>query len=388
MNDITTFGQVFTPSDIVRQMFALRRRCGNLLEPAAGDGAFLCVAGKKATGIEIDSAHAQKCGALCMDFFDYPERHQFDTIIGNPPYVRHRDINHNTRQKLNMSLFDGRSNLYLFFIEKCLRHLKDKGELILITPRDFTKATAAQKLNALLYECGTITDYVELGDARIFADAAPNCAIWRFVKGDLSRQTNTNGNKTTFTLNRGQLSFVRGDYVIPFSHMFTVKVGAVSGADYIFASERYGNRDFVCSQTAATGQTRKMIYNLNCRHLRAHQHELLKRKIKQFDNNNWWQWGRAHYESTRPRIYVNAKTRRANPFFVHAAQDYDGSVLAIFPHRQEADLHVLCAKLNAVPWQELGFVCGGRFLFAQRSLQNCMLPNSFAQYISPFATAA
>ena len=32
---------------------------------------------------------------------------------------------------------------------------------------------------------------------------------------------------------------------------------------------------------------------------------------------------------------------------------------------------------DAVDWQELGFVCDGRFLFAQRSLQNCMLPDVF-----------
>jgi hypothetical protein len=32
---------------------------------------------------------------------------------------------------------------------------------------------------------------------------------------------------------------------------------------------------------------------------------------------------------------------------------------------------------DAVDWQELGFVCDGRFLFSQRSLQTCMLPDVF-----------
>ncbi|GAA9841538.1 hypothetical protein VN0563_11700 [Helicobacter pylori] len=41
------------------------------------------------------------------------------------------------------------------------------------------------------------------------------------------------------------------------------------------------------------------------------------------------------------------------------------------------DLQNLCDKLNAINWQELGFVCDGRFLFSQRSLENALLPKDF-----------
>ena len=34
-----------------------------------------------------------------------------------------------------------------------------------------------------------------------------------------------------------------------------------------------------------------------------------------------------------------------------------------------------------VNWQELGFVCDGRFLFTQRSLQNSLLPDGFARFL-------
>lgn len=33
-----------------------------------------------------------------MDFFDYPLENQFDTIIGNPPYVKHKDIAPSTKE--------------------------------------------------------------------------------------------------------------------------------------------------------------------------------------------------------------------------------------------------------------------------------------------------
>jgi adenine-specific DNA-methyltransferase len=36
--------------------------------------------------------------------------------------------------------------------------------------------------------------------------------------------------------------------------------------------------------------------------------------------------------------------------------------------------------LNDVNWAELGFVCDGRFLFAQRSLENSLLPEDFSDY--------
>ena len=381
MSNVRRLGQVFTPSFITEQMLAMRQNFGRVLEPAAGDGAFLRALGDTAIGIEIDPSYAAHCGARCLDFFDYSMRQKFDTIIGNPPYVRHQDIPRATRQKLDLSLFDRRSNLYLFFIAKCLHHLRPNGEMIFITPRDFIKATAAVKLNQLLYDCGTITDFIDLGDAKIFAEATPNCAIWRFVKGDFSRRTNNGRQK--FIIHQGQIVFAEADYTVPFSDVFFVKVGAISGMDAVFTSDRHGNRDFIYSQTAATGKTRKMIYNLNHPFLRRHKDALSLRRIRAFDKNNWWQWGRAHYQSDLPRVYVNAKTRRLQPFFLHSATAYDGSVLAIFPHHRRVNLATVCDDLNRVAWEELGFICGGRFLFAQRSLQNCLLPENFRQYLPP-----
>ncbi len=106
-------------------MLTLKHNHGSVLEPSAGDGSFLKRL-KKAVGIEIDPKICPK-NALCMDFFDYPLENQFDTIIGNPPYVKHKDIAPSTKEKLHYSLFDERSNLYLFFIEKAIKHLKPQG---------------------------------------------------------------------------------------------------------------------------------------------------------------------------------------------------------------------------------------------------------------------
>ena len=56
-----------------------------------------------------------------------------------------------------------------------------------------------------------------------------------------------------------------------------------------------------------------------------------------------------------------------------------------FPHDATVDVHALCAALNAVDWADLGFVCDGRYLFSQRSLENAPLPPVFARFPAPQA---
>ena len=139
--DVKTLGQVFTPAEVVNKMLSLRKNFGRVLEPSCGAGAFFNAI-PNCVGIEIDSNHCPK-NAYNMDFFDYPISEKFDTIIGNPPYVSFQDISESTKSKLDMQLFNSRANLYLFFIEKCIRHLTSHGELIFIVPRDFLKSTSS-----------------------------------------------------------------------------------------------------------------------------------------------------------------------------------------------------------------------------------------------------
>jgi len=385
--DVTRLGQVFTPPKVVEFMLALCGNRGRALEPSAGDGVFFELLKERhrdCVGIEIDPRVAPP-GAEIRDFFDYPLTEQFETIVGNPPYVRFQDVAVDTRKRLKSGLFDARSNLFLFFIEKCVRHLKPGGELVFIVPREFIKLTAARKLNAWLYEQGSITHFYETGDTRIFGEHTPNCAIFRFEKGRMDRHM-ADGRR--FTEVDGQLMFLRDDYGVRFADVFTVKVGAVSGADSIFTHPK-GNMEFVCSKTVDTGETRRMLYGVKHPHLEKHKEALLARRVIHFDESNWWQWGRAFPINLHPRIYVNGRTRRREPFFLHDCNAFDGSVLALFTKNRgipRRDLIECTLMLNKeVDWQELGFVCDGRFLFTQRSLQTCVLPGRFSRFLPPQA---
>ncbi|MDP2752358.1 MAG: class I SAM-dependent methyltransferase, partial [Rhodocyclaceae bacterium] len=398
-HNVETLGQVFTPPCVVRAMLALRRNKGRVLEPSCGEGVFSnglpeCVA------IELDQSHAPM-GCLNIDFFSYPETEKFDTIIGNPPYVRYQDIQPSTKTLLRSSLFDLRSNLYLFFIEKAVRHLAPGGELIFITPRDFLKTTSSVRMNKWLTSQGAITDAIELGDARVFATAVPNCLIWRYQKDCLDRSVRYAeiGNRDNFEAalesppweNRyfvetaGHLMFSKDLHSLHLKDIARVKVGAVSGADDLYADETFGNLNFVCSDTVKTGKTRKMIWvgknDGPPDSLLPHKNRLMARAIRAFNESNWWQWGRGYPITDAPRVYVNGKTRQSPPFFLHPCTQFDGAVLALFPHDPQIDLSEFCNALNAVKWDQLGFVCDGRFLFSQRSLENAPLPESFKRFV-------
>ena len=396
--DITTLGQVFTPPAIVDCMRRLVCNRGRVLEPACGNGAFLQHF-PGATGIEIDPRHAPP-GAEVMNFFELPDDERFATIIGNPPYVRYQDISPGTRRLARGSVLDGRANLYLFFVEKCLRLLEPGGELIFITPRDLLKATSAVPLNHYLYSEGTITDFIDLGDLHLFDDATPNCAIWRFERGNETRRTRyaTLGSsdranslqdpqweERRFIESGGHLMFTQNEYPLHLADIAFVKVGAVSGADDLYTSEEFGNRDFVCSTTLVDGKTRRMIWcepgDSPPEALLPHKERLISRRIRSYDEFNWWQWGRGYYQSEQPRIYVNNKTRRPQPFFTHDCLNYDGSVMAIFPRDPTVDVKSLAKALNSVDWADLGFICDGRFLFTQRSLEQTPLPASFRSFL-------
>lgn len=385
--DVERLGQVFTPPNVVAFMLELCQNAGRVLEPSAGDGAFfkpLLAQGRDCVGIELDPSVAPE-GIVVGDFFDYPLDEQFDTIIGNPPYVRFQDVAVDTQKSLKSEFFDKRSNLFLFFIEKCVRHLKPGGELVFIVPREFIKLTAAKKLNAWLYEQGSITHFFETGDTRVFGEHTPNCAIFRFEKGRTDRHM-ADGRR--FVEVDGQLMFLRDDYSVRFADVFSVKVGAVSGADSIFTHPK-GNMEFVCSKTVETGETRRMLYGIKHPHLEKHKEALLARRVKTFDESNWWQWGRHFPINLHPRIYVNGRTRKPEPFFLHDCNAFDGAVLALFtknrriPRRELIECTLMLNR--EVDWQELGFVCDGRFLFTQRSLQTCVLPEKFSRFLLPEA---
>ena len=357
-------GQFFTPDNIVNQMISLIQNQGTILEPSCGAGAFSNKL-PNCTAIEIDQTVAPT-NAIVMDFFDWQTK--VDTIIGNPPYVRYQDILPSTKEKLP-NKFDNRTNLYIFFIDRCIDLLNSNGELIFIVPRDFIKTTGARPLNYRLYNEGGFTYWEEFGDKKIFSDASPNVVIFRWVK-DQPHQIPVEYYEGFLTFNSNQ----QNKQKIYLNELFDIMVGGASGANDIFI-EPSGNIDLVVSDTKKTGLTKKAYYvTAPNDYLLNYKQKLLSRKIKSFNENNWWEWGRKIRHITGDKIYVNNKTRDMQPFFTNDSGWFDGSILALVPKENNPyTVQELIEKLNNNNWEEQGFKVGGRLIFGQKTLLNAYL---------------
>lgn len=365
MNKRTIFGQIFTPNNIVQEMISLIQNKGTILEPSCGSGNFLNFLPQEAIGIEIDKEIAPK-KAKVMDFFDWNEK--VDTIIGNPPYVKYQDILYSTKEKLP-NKFDNRTNLYIFFIDYCIDLLKPNGELIFIVPRDFIKATYAIELNKRLFYEGGFSYWKEFGDMQVFADASPNVVIFRWVKNAK--------HIIPVSFYNGYLTFSVENSVkekIYINTLFNVMVGGASGANNIFIEDS-GNIDLVVSTTKSTGQTKKAHYvTAPTPYLEQYKSQLLARRIKNFNENNWWEWGRQIRHIEGPKIYVNMRTRDMSPFFTNDSGWFDGSLLALVPKETNPyTITELIDMLNNTDWEAQGFKVGGRLIFGQRSLSNAFI---------------
>lgn len=393
-------GQFFTKSREVEFMTSLIRNGSKILEPAVGDGAFLSALGdaKVVHCLELDATIAPPCATI-TDFFDFSMDNKYDTIIGNPPYVASSLISKSTKEKLqNLELdsLSGKTNLFVYFIEKCLNHLAPGGELIFIVPSNFLMAKSCAQINTRMYNEGSITDFVDYGNESPFGtDAHPEhgTCIFRYQHNAENKNTNlyelryrgdntpgliTLVNQKQYYVHDGISYFVEADFdaanVVSMSKFFTVKVGAVSGLDEFFTTV-YGNKDFVCSKTRQTGETRRMVYeDKPTPYLAANVDILVARKIKKvWTEHNWWQWGRPQSPMQGKRVYVNSKTRVENPFFCHECENYDGSILAIFLKDDNMKEEKVRDMLNSLDWSSRLMKVGTRYMFKQRPLENCFL---------------
>tara|TARA_R110000796_G_scaffold237998_4_gene358228 strand:+ start:622 stop:1968 length:1347 start_codon:yes stop_codon:yes gene_type:complete len=400
-------GQYFTQDREIKFMIDLIENTGgSILEPSAGNGAFLRHLSGNVTSVELDKNVARP-ESIVMDFFEYSENNKFDVIIGNPPYVANSLILGDTKQLLKKyETWSEKTNLFVLFMEKCLNHLGDGGELIFIVPSVFFQATSALKLNQRMHREGSITHFVDFGDTSPFAGAAPEggTCIFRYVKkssvGEV-KYYELQDKKITYICNKWHhvnpsgYAYIMdtpslGDNLTRIGEYFQVKVGAVSGKDDFFRNEEYATREFVCSKTRQTGELRGMIYVDHMtdhpsewkedleevgQHLVQHEKLLRARAIKkEWKDHDWWKWGRGLKELGGKRVYVNNKTRTDNPFFHSECDYYDGSVLGIYFKDQDMEIERVVDMLNRLDWSKVGMKIGGRFIFKQRALENLEIP--------------
>jgi len=151
-------GIYFTPPSCIQNNLEIltpyMKGVVDVLEPSCGSGEYITALHKSfpqinITGIEYNETIYQSILPLNhdnikiikADYFNYKTDQKFDLIIGNPPFyvMKKGDVDEEY-----YSYFNGRPNIFILFIIKSIRLLKDNGILSFVLPKNF--------LNCLYYD--------------------------------------------------------------------------------------------------------------------------------------------------------------------------------------------------------------------------------------------
>jgi adenine-specific DNA methylase len=145
-----------------------------VFDPAYGEGALL-LAAESIYKKKVDSnaslelfgsdihpvngllSHLPEANLKQQDFFNLEYDLMFDTILSNPPYVRHqsqsRELIKGYREKLNyLKFLSNSSDLWAYFLVKSVFHLKSGGSIGLILPWAFLQANYAKDIRSWLID--------------------------------------------------------------------------------------------------------------------------------------------------------------------------------------------------------------------------------------------
>ena len=373
-------GQYFTVSDELQKfVFDKVRHVGSLmLEPSFGAG-HLLMNFKDARPdypimcYEIDSAIKPVVAfnesqiVVYADFTKQMITQKFKTIVGNPPYVK-----------------QSTGNLYIKFIDICFGLLEADGEMIFIVPSDFIKLTSASSLIDAMIKEGSFTDFLFPHDEKLFEGANVDVVAFRYEKGLKTRDTMVNGKKMLCNVNNGIITFsdaeVKGD---PISSKFNVYVGLVSGRDEVYRNDM-GNMLILNDKD----RVQKYIFTEKYpsgnavidAHLLANKTVLLERKIKKFNEGNWFEWGAPRNKGSierdlgKPCIYVRNMTRSQEVAFLGTVQYFGGSLLCLIPKESVVDLKKIVEFLNTKDLQK-DYIYSGRFKIGHKQVCNIIVPS-------------
>jgi adenine-specific DNA-methyltransferase len=305
--------------------------------------------------------------AQSVKYGDFMKTHitdKFKTIIGNPPYVK----------------VDKNKNLYLQFIEKCLSLLDVDGELVFIVPSDFLKLTSAAGLIRKMVTEGSFTDFLFPNNEKLFEDSIVDVVIFRYKRGLKSRSCLRNGVASTWHFNEGIVTFTgaaEAEATVALGELFDCYVGFVSGLDSVFCNElgtlevlcdKDKVKKFICVDGFPTGKKPVDDY------LNAHKKALLERKIRKFNDDNWFTWGAIRNKAAidlrkgKPCIYVRTMTRQSVVAFQGIVQYFGGGLLCLVPKVEGLDLAPVVAALNSSDVKK-DYLYSGRFKIGQKQVR-------------------
>ena len=176
-------GAFFTPPELCRHMaeWAIRSDADRVLEPSCGEAAFLHAAATRMNGlaapgarprgriegVELHRPSVRAARRLLReqgvparihegDFFAVEPRPEYDTVIGNPPYVRYQDFTGEARAAARAAALRGGVRLsalassWAAFTVHAAHFLHPDGRLALVLPAELLSTNYASEVRRFL----------------------------------------------------------------------------------------------------------------------------------------------------------------------------------------------------------------------------------------------
>ena len=378
-------GQYFTTNEALQETvfkFILNTDIDKILEPSFGRGDLVkYIKNKLPLNVifeiyELDDTieflediYADNINMYIGDFLTYEITEKYDTIIGNPPYIKLK-----------------KGNMYIDFIEKCYNLLNENAELIFIIPSDFFKLTSASKLITEMLNNGTFTHIYHPHNENLFKNASIDILIFRYCKNiNLGNKVLYNGELMYLKCINGIITFnntTEKENNILFSDYFDIYVGIVNGKEEVYKNEEFGNI------TVLNGFNKVEKYilldkfptedNYLNEYMLKNKKKLETRKIKKFNENNWYEWGALRNVSSvnknldKDCIYIYNLTRKENVAFIGKVMMFGGGLLIMIP-KKECNLLEVVKYLNSIEFKK-NYIFSNRFKIGHKILSNSQFP--------------
>ena len=110
---------------------------------------------------------------------------EFDYVVGNPPYISYKELNHDERIKLSESFESckkGKFDYFYAFTEKSINALKTGGCLVYIIPNSIFKTVFGKQLRHIIMNNGLI-EVIDNFNEKVFENASVSPSIIKVIKG-------------------------------------------------------------------------------------------------------------------------------------------------------------------------------------------------------------
>lgn len=432
-HDLKALGQYFTPRGIVKTMVSLitKPKSASILEPSAGQGVFLQELQrqqfKNLSAVEIDPRlpNLSDVRITYDNFLTWKPMQTYDVIIGNPPYVRWKNVPAGLKADLRTINCNSLMDILHAFIYKSLDVLSANGELIFITPDYWLHTMHTAALRNRFLSQGHFEQIICYGEQPVFKKIASSIIIFKFVKNFQKRNVTIRDQEKSLQYKTRQFRPDSSWALLPNSERFRIDRiikscanhtlgeiaqignGMVSGLDRAFRLQTTRNlipaerkktikviKAFQLEKYTHSGHTFYMQLDSddNIRdYPNFYEHLLpmkphLEKRYKYPNNPKWFEWSFLRnynmMKNEREKILVPCKERINKKKFVrfsYACGNYfasqDVTVITLKPHVKESIKYVLGILNSRITYEwieSMGLRRGGVAEFSERPLM--MIP--------------